>query len=189
MSRKRSGSAKHDSGQPSETRAERRARIHASRTVARALQREIADRREKRSRLIRGWIFKGLSALLFLVVLLGAILLKDKISDPSINLWGKVVDEQGRPIEGATVEWSTSRDGNLRRTFVGSQITNEWGGFRVYHKRLHGTGLTIHRVSAGGFRDLVEPRSFRYYKNPRRIVPDDDESSTFVLKRGRSGKP
>jgi hypothetical protein len=188
MKRKKPGAAGHDPGQHSETRAGRRARTHAPRTVARALQHEIAEQREKRSRRILGWIFNGFTGLFILAAVMGWSAMEKKILDPHIDLWGEVVDEQGRPIPWATVEWSTWRDDSSWRNARGRDIADDRGVFRVYG-RLRGDGLTIHRISATGYRDLTEPRSFRYYKDPWRYAPDDRESSTFVLKRGRRGQP
>ena len=107
----------------------------------------------------------------------------EKISDPRITFYGTVVDEYSQGIEGAAVEWSTSRDGGLGRIWSGTTFTNESGAFYPGPKRMRGTSLTIHKVSKEGHQTIYKPRTYRYYKDTEQRPPGPYKSTTFLLRK------
>lgn len=167
--------------QPFETRAERRRRKRDARRGIVSPQ-PIPEWRRRLEKGISWLLRKSFYWLLIVAAAFAFHELDRKISDPRINLWGRVVDERGRPIEGAAIEWSTSRDGGLGRLYQGVEFSDERGSFHVYGRRMRGRSLTIHRVSAEGHHGSTNARTYRFYDAPRRVVPDHKGSSTFVLK-------
>lgn len=174
-----------DSGEPVLSRADRRRR---ERDARRGIMppRPMPEWRRRLEGGIRWVLRRGFSAGAFVVLVFVLLVVDEKVSDPRISLDGMVVDERGKGIEGATVEWSTSREGGLGWNYSGTQTTDEKGRFHVSSRTRRkgstrrGKSLTIHRVSMAGYVADEKPRTFHFHKDPERV---EGGSSKYVLSR------
>ena len=123
-------------------------------------------------------------------------------SDRPITFFGKVVDQDGKPLPGASVSISIqkfkitsvgSRTGNHFVKHVLQRRTDESGAFRVEGES--GSKLFIEKIMCSGYVDIPEPDwtyepyysqlSFSYSPAPGTLVylPDPNRPALFPLRR------
>ena len=104
-----------------------------------------------------------------------------------LNFWGKVHDEEDRPIVGASVrcEWSDlSKDGTSAETLMSDQS----GAFALLQRK--GKFLTV-QVSKPGYHSLGtnSARGFEMVAPYERFRPDPKSPVVFRLKKGGIAEP
>lgn len=109
-----------------------------------------------------------------------------------IEFFGKVIDEQGRPVEGATIELSWSGtveknggDGVGKRTMLSD--TNGW--FHIHG--IAGKGMTVYVKKAGYYTQGYPQGSYEYagFWEPNFIEPDRNNPVVFHLVKRPVAEP